>query len=107
MKVDITALLVIFNELMAPTNEEQGIYWFKSQRPDGFSIKLSFSTYESYVDIIIHTDSKVDVVGLSLKNCSEIRVLDENRKCLEILHANGSGRCFLSLLGTPILDYSE
>lgn len=98
---------MFFDELMAPTNEERGVYWFKASRSDGFIVTFAFSIHESYVDIIIHTNSKIDIAGVSLKNCSEIRVLDEKRKCLEILHANGTGRCFLALSGTSILDYSE
>jgi hypothetical protein len=100
-------LLLFFDELMPVTNEEQGIYWFKTSRSDGLIITFSFSIYEAYVDIIIHNISKIDIASISLENCSEIRILDENRKCLEVLHENGNGRCFLSLLEGPILDYTE
>ena len=107
MKINVTELLLFFDELMPATNEEQGVYWFKSLRTDGLIITFAFSKYESYVDVIIHNNSNIDISSLSLKNCSEIRVLDERRKCLEILHDNGSGRCFLSLIGSSILEYSE
>ena|SRR3989338_2965276 len=105
MNIDITQLLAIFDELMISTDEEQGVYWFKTLRPDGLIITFAFSVHEEYVDIIIHNTFKIDIASLSLENCSSIRILDEKRKCLEILHGNGKGRCFLSLLGSPILEY--
>lgn len=107
VNINIAQLLSIFDELMPATDEEQGIYWFKALRPDGLIIILAFSIYEAYVDIIINNTSKTDIASLSLEDCPIIRVLDEKRKCLEILHANGNGRCFLSLIGSPILEYKE
>jgi hypothetical protein len=107
MNADITELLTIFDELMPTTNQEQGIYWFKTFRPDGLIITFAFSVYEMYVDIIVHNISKIDIASLSLENCSDIKILDEKRKCLEILHDNGKSRCFLSLLGSPILEYKD
>lgn len=107
MKADITELLLIFDELMPPTNEELGIYWLKKIREDGLIITFAFSIYESYVDVIIHNKSRIDIASVSLKKCSEIRILDSNSKCLEVIHSNGNGRCFMSLSGSPILDYCE
>ncbi len=107
MNIDTTQLLTIFDELMPAADEEHGVYWFKTVRSDGLIITFAFSIYETYVDIIIHNTSKVDIASLSLENCSEIKIVDEKRKSLEILHKNGKGRCFLSLLGSPILDYKD
>ena len=53
-----------------------------------------------------HNIFKIDIASLSLDNCSTIKVLDEKRKCLEILQ-NEKGRCFLSLVGSPILEYKD
>ncbi len=107
MKVDITQLLIVFDELMPVTNEEQGTYWFKTVRSDGLIITFTFSIYENYVDIIIHNTSKVDIASLSLEKCSEIKVLDEKKKNLEIVHDGRPGRCFLQLTGDTILSYDE
>lgn len=105
MNIDITQLLIIFDELMTTTDEERGIYWFKTLRSDGLVIIFVLSIHEAHVSIIINNTAKVDIASLSLENCSEVKVLDEKRKCLEILHQNG--RCFLSLLGSPILKYED
>ncbi len=107
MKIDITQLLSVFDDLLPATNEEQGVYWFKTLRADGVTVTLAFSIYESYVDIIIHSSIKTVAASLSLENCSDIRVLDEKKKCLEIVHNSESGRCFLALLGDSVLEYSE
>jgi hypothetical protein len=105
MNIDTTQLLTFFDELMPTTDEEQGIYWFKTTRSDGLIIVFVFSVHESSVDVIINNTSKIDIASLSLENCSEIKILDEKRKCLEILHEHG--RCFLSLLGSQILEYKD
>ncbi len=107
MKFDLTQLLLFFDELTPTTDEERGVYWFESRRADGIIITFAFSIYESYVSIIIQAADKTVIAGVSLENCSEINVLDEKRKCLEVLHTNGSGRCFLSLLKGTILAYDE
>lgn len=108
MKFDITQLLIIFDELLTPpTDEEQGIFWLRATRPDGLIVTLSFSIYERYAGILIHSSSDVAISNVSMENCSEIRVLDEKKKCLEILHADGTRRCFLSLLGDLVLEYKE
>ena len=69
MNVDITELLIVFDELMPVTDREQGVYWFKTLRPDGIIITFAFSIYERYVDVIIHNTAKVDIASLSLENC--------------------------------------
>jgi hypothetical protein len=108
MKVDITKLLIIFDELLTPpTNEEQGLYWFRATRSDNLIVTLSFSVYENYIGILVRNNSDTEITNIHMKNCSEIRVLDERKKHLEILHDNSKGRCFLALGGENILNYSE
>lgn len=107
MKMDLTQMLIVFDEQLPATNEEQGIYWFKSMRSDGFYVIVAFSIYEEYVDVILSNVTQTILTSISLKNCSEIRVLDEKRKCLEILHENLEGRCFISLLNYSVLEYNE
>jgi hypothetical protein len=108
LKADITQLLIIFDELLTPpSNEEMGIYWFRATRTNGLTATLAFSIYERYASVLIYDKLDIGSANVRMKNCSEIRVLDEKRKCLEILHEDGHGRCFLSLLEGTILEYSE
>ena len=107
MKIDLIELLSFFDELLQPTEEERGIYWLDTKRSDGLIITFAFSISEAYVHVIVHNISEIDIATVSLKNCSEIRILDQKRKCLEILHSDGTGRCFMSLSEGPILEYTE
>jgi hypothetical protein len=107
MKINIIDLLSIFDELLPLTNEEEGTYWLKISRNDEIAVTLAVSIYENKAAISIYGSSGLAIAGLHFINCQEVKVLDENRKCLEILHDNGRGRCFLSLLGNPILEYKE
>ena len=108
MKFDITELLIVFDELLTPpTDEEQGVYWFRATREDGLIVTLSFSIYECYAGVLVCNDSDVAIASVRMKKCSEIRVLDEKKKNLEIIHDGSLGRCFLQLTGDSILSYDE
>jgi hypothetical protein len=108
MKADIIQLLIIFDELLTPpTDEELGVYWFRATREDGLIVTLSFSIYECYASVRIRNDSDVAIARVHMKKCSEIRVLDEKKKNLEIIHDGQSGRCFLQLTDDSILSYDE
>ena len=107
MKIDIIELLAIFDEhLSPPTNEELGIYWFTAARTDGIKVSLSFSIYECYADVLIYSPG-ITIASITMKKCSEIRVLDAGKKYLEIVHSGTPGRCFLQLTGDTILSYDE
>lgn len=107
MKIDITQLLIVFDEQLPLTNEEQKIYWFKSNRSDGTAISLGVSVYEASSVLSVYNSSGTLMASLHLSKCSEIRVLDENRKLLEILHGKEDGRCFLSLVEGSVLEYTN
>ena len=107
MIIDINEMLLFFDTLLPATEEEQGIYWLATKREDGFHITFVFSIYENYVTIIIKNESELCIASMSLKNCTQIKILDQNKKCLEIVDVNGKRRCFLSLLGDSILDYND
>ena len=105
MKVDITELLIFFDELIPGTDEEQKIYWFKFTKQDQTIIIFVVSIFEKSIGVIIKNDSGLCFSHIDLEKCSEIKVLDQDKKCLEVL--SSSGRCFLSLLEGSILSYVE
>ena len=108
MKADITELLTLFDEIdKFATNEELGVYWFRFARSDGAIITLSFSIYECDASVIVYNKNDVAFAHIRMKNCSEIRILDEEKKCLEIIHDDNKGRCFLHLTGDSIVTYEE
>ncbi len=107
MKVDISEMLLFFDYMLPCSNEELQQYRFELQRPDGIIVSFSFSVYRGHVGVTVYANSKVSIATVELEHCSEIRVLDHKRKCLEVLQKNDKGRCFLSLLDDSVLDYSE
>jgi hypothetical protein len=107
MKVDITELLIVFDELLPfPTDKEQGVYWFGATRSDGLIVTLSFSIHERYVNLLVQ-NSGISIASVHMKKCAEIRILDAEKKNLEILHEGSTGRCVLQLKGESILSYDE
>jgi hypothetical protein len=107
MKIDLIKLLLVFDELLPQTDEEQKIYWLKSTRNDGVAVTCVISVYEEIISLIIYKNHDAAVASLDFINCSEINVVDENRKCIEILHNNSGGRGFLSLSDGTVLTYTE
>ena len=107
MKVDIIKLHSIFDELSNSTNEELKCYWFRTSRSDGISIDFTVSIYENHASVLIGKNPEISIASVYFKNCSEITILDEKNKRLEILHHNGKGRFLLSLLENPVLEYRE
>jgi hypothetical protein len=108
MKVNITDVLIVFDEMISPpTDEELGVYWFRRTRADGLILTLTFSIYENYVLILVSNRFDAGIADLDMKNCSEIRVLDEKKKQLEVLHEKFQQRCFISLTEGLVFSYSE
>jgi hypothetical protein len=106
----MTEILVETNELLGifglPTplsNEESGIYWFEYQRPDGLKISLSFSIYERKAGLIVRLDENRTATSINMIDCSGIRVLDRNRRIIEI-KGEGDNCCVLALTGNDVLS---
>ena len=107
MKVDIPKLILIFDILYDDTEESraEGRYWLIAKRSDGMSISLLFSIYELNVRTSVTSHSGKCLMSLNFDRCKEIKILDEKKKCLEIIPAHERERCLLSLSGNPILEY--
>lgn len=86
MKANIIELQIIFDELLTPpTDEELGVYWFEIKREDNLTIVLSFSIYEDYAGLLVQNEQEIAITNLNMKNCAEIRVLDEKKNFLKLL----------------------
>jgi hypothetical protein len=79
-----TELLSVFGDYLSSSDVDRGLYNFKYQRPDGISIQLSFSAYEANVGLIVNLAESGAGSYLDLTDCISIRVLDENRKVVEV-----------------------
>lgn len=103
---DLTSLLMVFDELDPLTNEEQKFYWLNFYRPDKIKILLSFSEWDGNGDVVAEYDSKSNF-SCSFKRCFSIKVLNEKKKCLEVLCGEKESptlRIFISLIGDNILE---
>lgn len=80
MKVDITELLIFFDELMPTTNEDQKIYWFRATRKDQISIIFVVSVYEESVGILVENNNGINIARLDLEKCSDVKILYHSRK---------------------------
>ena len=105
MKVDITELLVFFDELYPSSREEEGFYWFKSTYENKSFVTLSLSIYEEKAAITVYLYGEKVSTTLHFVSCFSVNILDSEKKCLEILHK--SGRCFLSLDEGIRVEYAE
>lgn len=105
MKVDVTELLIFFDELCSISKEEEGFYWFKSTYGNKYIVTLSLSIYEEKAAITVYMDGESVSTSLHFKSCFSVNILDQKRRCLEILHKNG--RCFLSLGEGISVEYEE
>jgi hypothetical protein len=107
MDFNITDLLILFDELDNLTNEELGEFWFRSYAVKEFIVTLIIYKHDLNTSVIVKTIDNFEVASVDLINCNKIRVLDFDRKCLEILHNSETGRCFISLLEGPIMSYDD
>ncbi|MDP1835034.1 MAG: hypothetical protein Q8K75_03805 [Chlamydiales bacterium] len=109
MKINITQLLSVFDELLPLSDEEQAIYWFKFSRKDDLYITLLVSVYENTANISVYNNpnANIAIASFHISNCLSIEVLDEQKKCIEILSGKNEGRCFVALLADTILEYDS
>ena len=108
MDFDLSSLLVVFDELLPLTDEEQKIYWLKFTRPDRITITLAFSVYERDANVIVRCNPAVACASIQITQCTAVRVLEIERKTLEVIGGNTdsfSKRCFVSLLGDNMVEF--
>jgi len=105
MNADITELLIFFDEMDSSSDEEQGFYCFKSTYKNKAIVKLRISLFEETSTISVYVDGEEITTSIRFNYCLSINILDQEKKCIELLHKNG--RCFLSLNEGINLEYEE
>lgn len=104
MKVDITELLIFFDEQTPATEEERGYYWFRSKYNNSV-VNLIFSLFEETCTISLYIDGEAITTSLRFNECISIKILDQEKKCLEVL--SSSSRCFLAMKKTLKVECEE
>jgi hypothetical protein len=107
MNFDLTDLLILFDELDHSSEEELGYFWLKYSKENEFKISLIISKPEAKAILSVETMISNCSASLCLNNCNKIRVLDFEKKCLEIWHDLESSRCFLSFSNEVLMEYEN
>jgi hypothetical protein len=103
-------LLVVFDELLPPTNEQLKQYWFHATRADGISVTLVLDDLQGLATVIVRSSPDVAAADVALSSCSSVRVLDTERRVIEIMSEARGGhgtRCLLALSAGTILQCRE
>ncbi len=79
-------------------------YWFTYQRSDGMAVTLTLSGYERTAGVIVRGPGDVACVSVSMRSCDAVRVLEPERRTLEVISEDPPLRWFVALEGEVILD---
>lgn len=104
LEFDLDELIGVFGIPLPLSNPELLDYWFRFDREDGVSVTLSLSGYERSVAIIVRMDAAVACSLVRIERCARVRVLEPDRKTVEVVGDKPPVRCFLALNGESILD---
>lgn len=103
---DLDELIGVFGVPLPLSSEERGEYWFGYDRPDGVSVTLHLSLLNRAVGVIVHCSPELEAASARLEGCTVVRVLEPNRKTVEIATAASDERplrCFLALDGDSVM----
>jgi hypothetical protein len=109
-KALITELLVVFDELLPSTDESLMVYWFSATRADGYSVVFIVNGLDDSVAIIVRRGSNLAVAHISVHRCASVRILDPQRRILEVISDYGSGwlrRCVIAIDAETIIECSD
>jgi len=103
LEVDLDALLEVFGEPNGQlSHPDRGDYWFDYLRSDGVSIRLIFGLIDRRVAVGTGYGGTAST-SVKLQNCDRVRVLEPERRTIEIVSCEPPLRCFLSLDGETLM----
>lgn len=103
---EIEELRQVFGLPLPLSNPDLLDYWFRYDRRDGGSVLLTLSGYERSVAVIVRGTGGTMSCSLRLARCSSVRVLELERRTLEIVGDTPPLRCFLALDADDVLALS-
>jgi hypothetical protein len=104
IRYDLTDLIGVLGLPTPSSDEDLKNYWFQYERSDGLSVVIDFSVYRRRAAVIVQFDDQHVVSSVRLWSCSSVRVLDSERKILELLNDDGPVRCVVALEGSGVLS---
>jgi hypothetical protein len=100
---NLDELASLFGDPLPISNPEVLNFWFEYQRSDGATITLSLSGYERSVAVIVRCSDAGPTTSVRFDLCDSVRVLEPERKTLEIVGQSPPLRCFMALDGEATL----
>lgn len=104
LSFELDELVEVFGEPTHLSEPDLLSYWFTYERGDGVVVSLSLSGYERSVAVIVRVSERVAASAVRLEHCDAVRVLEADRRTLEVVAQNPAARCVLALDGDLILD---
>jgi hypothetical protein len=83
---DLEELVSLLGDPLSLSNPDVLDFWFRYQRGDGGSVTLSLSGYERSVAIVVRCSEGVACSSVRIDRCEHVRVLEAERKTLEIVN---------------------
>lgn len=102
---DLGELVAVFGEPTSLSKPELQDYWFSYERVDGATVTLSLSGFERVASVLVRCQDSLAIGPLRMENCIQVRVLEAERKTLEMVSEERSARCFVSLDGEALVDF--
>ncbi len=103
VEFDLDAVVEVFGEPNARhSHPDRGDYWFDYRRPDGVAVRLILDVFDRKVMIGVDYGATAST-SLHLEKCDWVRVLEVERRTVEVVSAEYSIRCFIALDGRSIM----
>jgi hypothetical protein len=106
LEFELAELVTVLGLPTPVSDQDRKIFWFEHRRSDGIEITLSLSVYERKVGVIVELERDRASSGVHLTECSSVRVLDSDRKIIEVVSETRAVRCVLAVEANTILDLS-
>lgn len=103
LEFDLDAIVEVFGEpLESRSYPDRGDYWFEYRRPDGVAVRLVLGAFDRAVIVGVDYGTAAST-SVRLEQCDRVRVLEVEKRTLEVTSAALAVRCFLSLEGRSVL----
>lgn len=101
---DLEQLVAVLGDPTSLSEPEREYFWFKYDGFPGRSVLLKVSKYDRRASVII--DSEAGESLFAMESVDLVRVLEPERRTLEIISSEFKTRCFLALHGDGPIEVS-
>lgn len=103
MELDFDAMVEVFGEPNERrSHPDRHDYWFDYRRTDGVAVQLIVNAFECRAIVGVDYGGTAGT-SLVVDKCDRVRVLEAERRTIEVVSTEYSLRCFLSLDGETLM----